>query len=79
MSDTTTPPGDPASPRLAWEEVSDGEAYAVWMDGSFAAVGRQLDGQWVPFVISRGEQLLRTGEPCASRHRAQRWAEIALA
>lgn len=79
MTDTTTPSADSASPRPAWEEVSDGEAFSVWLDGGFAAVGRQVDGQWLPFAIPAGEVNLRIGQPTASCGAAQRWAERALA
>jgi hypothetical protein len=77
MSDPTTPSADSASPQLAWEEVSDGEAFAVWLGGGFATVGRQVDGQWLPFVIPAGGVDLQIG-PAASRQAAQRWAENEL-
>ena len=77
MSDPMTPPADSASPRLAWEEVSDGEAFSVWLGTGFATVGRQIDGQWLPFVIPAGEVDIQIG-PAASRQAAQRWAEKAL-
>src|ERR1022692_9044 len=77
MSDITTPSAEPASPQLVWDEVSDGEAFAIWIGGGFATVGRQIDGQWLPFVLPAGEVALQIG-PAASRQAAQHWAEKAL-
>ena len=48
-------------------------------DGGFATVGRQIDGQWLPFVIPAGEVELADRaadrEPPAPR---SDWAEKAL-
>jgi hypothetical protein len=64
---------------LAWQPVTGACVSVAISDAGLAMVGRQLDGLWLPIAAPAGRKPMRVGDPCISRHAAQRWAESVLA